>query len=88
MAAYTVVLVETEDMAMNEIEFYVKSTIDGSAQPSLFFSAEGNGRPLLVGLHTWSFDRHNHQMLLPLAERLGFNQRADSAAVAELLNLG
>ncbi len=59
---------------MKQIEFYVKSTADGSEQPSLFFPTEAKGkRPLMVGLHTWSYERHNYQKLLPLAERLGFN---------------
>ncbi len=56
-------------------EILVKSSIDGSMQPSLFHKATGNGkRPLLVGLHTWSADRFNQQKnMLPLAEELGWN---------------
>lgn len=44
-------------------------------QPSLFYKCEfGEKRPLLVGLHTWSFDRFNQiENLLPMAKRLGFN---------------
>lgn len=55
-------------------EIFVRSTLDGSIEPSLFYKAEGEGRPLLVGLHTWSFDRFNQkESLLPIAKRLGFN---------------
>ena len=57
---------------MKERELLIPSSIDQSPEPSLFFEAEGVGRPLLVGLHTWSFDRFNQrERLLPLAERLG-----------------
>lgn len=59
---------------MKETEFFVTSKLDGTSQPSLFFSAEKKGRPLIVGLHTWSCERHNQiQKLLPLAEKLDFN---------------
>jgi dipeptidyl aminopeptidase/acylaminoacyl peptidase len=59
---------------MTEREIWVKSSIDGSLEPSLFYKAEGENRPLLVGLHTWSFDRYNQvNNLLPLAERYDFN---------------
>ena len=59
---------------MTEKEILVRSSIDGTDQPSLFYEAEGEGRPLLVGLHTWSYDRHNQrERLLPLAERLGYH---------------
>ncbi len=45
---------------MEMTEIYVKSTIDGSLQPSLFYKAKSKEkRPLLVGLHTWSYDRLN-----------------------------
>ena len=55
-------------------EILVKSSIDGSLEPSLFYKAEESGRPLIVGLHTWSFDRFNQcDNLLPMAQRLGFN---------------
>ena len=55
-------------------EIYVKSSLDGTDQPSLFYKAEGEGRPLLVGLHTWSFDRKNQKdNLLPLAKKHGFD---------------
>ena len=48
-------------------ELMIRSTLDGSDQPSLFHYA-GEGRPLLVVLHTWSFDRHNPTEMLPYAE--------------------
>jgi len=58
---------------MNEI--LIKSSIDGSFQPSLFHKASSNKpRPLLVGLHTWSADRFNQERnMLPLAEELGWS---------------
>ena len=38
----------------------VKSTLDGSSQPSLVYVPRTGQRvPLVVGLHTWSFDRFN-----------------------------
>lgn len=41
-------------------EFTVKSSYDGTEQPNLFLPANSKEpRPLLVGLHTWSFDRFN-----------------------------
>jgi len=48
-------------------ELMIRSTLDGSDQPSLFHYA-GEGCPLLVALHTWSFDRHNPTDMLPYAE--------------------
>ena len=56
-------------------EILVRSTLDGSIQPSLFFGAEGElSRPLLVGLHTWSFGRDNQiKKMLPFAEKHNFN---------------
>jgi hypothetical protein len=58
---------------MNQREILVKSTLDGSMQPSLFYKAEGT-RPLLVGLHTWSYDRFNQiENMLPFAEKYDFN---------------
>ena len=44
---------------MIQREILVKSTLDDSLQPSLFNRASRKGRPLLVGLHTWSYDRFN-----------------------------
>lgn len=60
---------------MQQREILVRSTLDGTLQPSLFYKAEPSGkRPLLVGLHTWSFDRFNQiNNLLPVAERYGFH---------------
>ena len=52
-------------------ELLVSSSLDGSSQPSLFLPAAGKKpRPLLVGLHTWSADRHNQvKPLYPLAKK-------------------
>ena len=59
---------------MDYIEINVKSTIDGGMQPSLFFENKGGKRPLLVGLHTWSWDRFNQvENFSPLAEKYGFH---------------
>ena len=59
---------------MVQEEIYVKSSIDGSSEPSLFFRASKPGRPLLVGLHTWSFGRSNPvKLMLPYAEKYDFN---------------
>ena len=59
---------------MEQKENLVKSTLDGSLEPSLFYKAKGENRPLLVGLHTWSFDRFNQiNNMLPLAEKHDFN---------------
>ena len=41
---------------MKQTEILIKSTLDDSMQPSLFYKAETDEkRPLLVGLHTWSY---------------------------------
>ena len=60
---------------MQQQEILIKSTLDGTLQPSLFYrSASTQKRPLLVGLHTWSFDRFNQiQNLLPVAEKYDFH---------------
>lgn len=59
---------------MEYIEITVKSTVDGSMQPSLFFENKGGKKPLLVGLHTWSYDRFNQiENFSPLAEKYGFH---------------
>ena len=60
---------------MKQQEIWVKSSLDGTMQPSLFYKSEsGEKRPLLVGLHTWSFDRFNQiENMLPMAERYDFN---------------
>ena len=60
---------------MKQREILVKSTLDSTMQPSLFYKAESDEkRPLLVGLHTWSYDRFNQiGNMLPFAEKHGFN---------------
>lgn len=59
---------------MEQQELWIPSTLDGSMQPSLFYRASTSNRPLLVGLHTWSFDRFNQiQNMLPFAEENDFN---------------
>lgn len=57
---------------MKEIE--VKSSADGSAEKSLFFFPDGaENVPLVVGLHTWSYDRFNQKdVLLPFCEKSGW----------------
>ena len=57
---------------MNEI--LVKSSLDGSDQPSLFDFPNGvENAPLLVGLHTWSYDRFNQvDKMLPLCRERGW----------------
>lgn len=55
-------------------EIFVESTIDGTIQPNLFYKSEQNNRPLLVGLHTWRYDRFNQVgNMLPLAKRNSWN---------------
>lgn len=60
---------------MKQTEILVQSTIDGSLQPSLFYKSESKEkRPLLVGLHTWSYDRFNQiDNMLPYAQKYDFN---------------
>jgi len=60
---------------MDQKELLIKSSADGSLQPSLFYKSETTDkRPLLVGLHTWSYDRFNQiENMLPYAEHYGFN---------------
>ena len=60
---------------MEQREILVKSTLDSSMQPSLFYKSESNEkRPLLVGLHTWSYDRFNQiSNMLPYAQKYDFN---------------
>ena len=60
---------------MKQEEIWVNSTMDLSKQPSLFYKSKSKEkRPLLVGLHTWSFDRFNQvQNMLPYAEKYDFN---------------
>lgn len=59
---------------MIQTEIYVKSTIDGTMQPSLLYASPNKNRPLLVGLHSWSYDRFNQvDYMLPYAEKYDFN---------------
>ena len=60
---------------MEQREIWVKSTLDSTMQPSLFYRSETNEkRPLLVGLHTWSHDRFNQiNNMLPYAKKYDFN---------------
>lgn len=60
---------------MIQEEIYIRSTVDATMQPSLFYRAEGiEKRPLLVGLHTWSHNRTNMiQYLLKFAEEQNFS---------------
>ena len=55
-------------------EISVRSTFDGTSQPSLFFHpGPARAVPLVVGLHTWSYDRFNQEKnYLPLCEEYGF----------------
>ncbi len=56
-------------------EIRVKSALDGTMQPSLYYSSlSKEKRPLLVALHTWSFDRFNLvDLMLPVAEKYDFH---------------
>ena len=56
-------------------EIRVISSVDGSEEPSLFYAAQGDQpRPLLVGLHTWSYDRFNQVgAMLPVAKSMNYN---------------
>ena len=59
---------------MVQQELFIASTLDGSPQPSLFYKASALNRPLLVGLHTWSYDRFNQvKNMLPFCEEHDFN---------------
>lgn len=60
---------------MEQQEIFIQSTLDGTMQPSLFYKSQSKEkRPLLVGLHTWSFDRFNQiGNMLPLCEKYDFN---------------
>jgi len=52
----------------------ITSKLDGSKQESLFFPAKSKNRPLLVALHTWSFDKENQmEYLLPYTEKEDWN---------------
>ena len=60
---------------MEQREILVKSSLDGTMQPSLFYKSESKEkRPLLVGLHTWSHNRFNQvNNMLPYAEKFDYN---------------
>lgn len=60
---------------MEQKEIWIKSTMDGTMQPSLYYQAAGEGkRPLMVGLHSWSHDRFNMvERMVPYAEKYNFN---------------
>ena len=59
---------------MQQTEILIQSTIDGTMQPSLFYAASKSNRPLLVSLHTWSYDRFNQlESMVPFAEKYDFN---------------
>jgi len=60
---------------MEQREIYVRSTLDGTMQPSLLYTSDSKEkRPLLVGLHTWSCCRDNQiENMLPYAEKLDFH---------------
>lgn len=59
---------------MEQTEILIKSTIDGTLQPSLLYEAKGENRPVIVGLHTWSKNRFNQvENMLPYAEKYDFN---------------
>lgn len=79
-------------------EIKVKSTIDGSKEPSLLFSPRAEKSPLIVFLHSWSRDRHNGiEEVIRLADAAGFkavfpefrgpnlasNPRAEQACASE-----
>ena len=55
-------------------EITVRSTSDRSLQPSLWHHPGGaEPVPLVVGLHTWSYDRFNQEKnYLPLARQYGY----------------
>ena len=54
-------------------ELQIKSSLDGTLQPSLYYPPQTDATvPLVVGLHTWSYDRFNQRdTYLPLCYRFG-----------------
>jgi len=54
-------------------ELQIKSSLDGTLQPSLYYHPQTDAAvPLVVGLHTWSYDRFNQRdTYLPLCYRFG-----------------
>jgi len=61
-------------MKENIREVMVHSSLDNSPQPSLLFMPETEKSiPLVVGLHTWSYDRFNKiSDSLPLCQKYGW----------------
>ena len=58
----------------NVTEVLIKSTKDGTSQPNLIYKAKGKNRPLIVVLHTWSFNRFNQvENFLPYAKKHDVN---------------
>ncbi len=56
------------------ITLMVECPIDKTIQKSLFYPASQKNRPLLVALHTWSFDEKNQEeYLLPYVTKLNWN---------------
>jgi dipeptidyl aminopeptidase/acylaminoacyl peptidase len=55
-------------------ELSINSTQDGTLEKSLFhFPLNGKKAPLVVGLHTWSYDRFNQlEQMLPYCRRRGW----------------
>jgi len=55
-------------------ELSITSTLDGSSEKSLFDFPNGNtGVPLVVGLHTWSYNRFNQvEQMLPYCRERGW----------------
>lgn len=57
-------------------EIAVRSTVDGSKEPSLLYipeTAHEKTVPLVVGLHTWSYDRFNKMdAYLPFCKSRGW----------------
>ena len=64
------------DPAWAKMLIQVKSTLDDTLQPCYFWAPEAaktNAVPLVVGLHTWSYDRFNQQeTYLPLCKQYGW----------------
>lgn len=55
-------------------EILIHSSVDGTSQPCLFFHPGGTAPvPLVVGFHTWSYDRFNQvETYLPLCRQYGW----------------
>jgi len=60
-------------IASDPKEITVKSSLDSSPEKSLFYLPDDKNIPLVIGLHTWSFDRNNQlKALLPLCQKRGW----------------